>query len=159
MLSLVGGELSETGLSFSWFHWGCVKFSNTSLLKQKGSAFVARSKGVGSKFEVQRSCCAARSATMKVISPRVERRRIFFQVSTFSYRLQNKAFFQRCITFQPRSPTLPTLQEEEEGDVLNVLKTLDPNKACGADEIGLKLLRMVAPGICRGLTPLFLTQV
>ena len=37
---------------------------------------------------------------------------------------------------------------------MKVLKTLDPNKACGADEIGLKLLRMVAPGICRGLTSL-----
>ena len=46
-------------------------------------------------------------------------------------------------------------KEIEEGDVLKVLKTLDPNKACGADEIGLKLLRMVAPGICQSLTSLF----
>ena len=36
-----------------------------------------------------------------------------------------------------------------------MLKTLDPNKACGADEIGSKLLRMVAPGICQSLTSLF----
>ena len=46
-------------------------------------------------------------------------------------------------------------KEIEEGDVLKVFKILDPNKACGADEIGSKLLRMVAPGICQSLTSLF----
>ena len=46
-------------------------------------------------------------------------------------------------------------KEIEEGDVLKVLKTLDPNKAYGADEIRSKLIRMVAPGICQSLTSLF----
>ena len=46
-------------------------------------------------------------------------------------------------------------KEVDEGDVLKVLKILDPNKACGADEIGSKLLRMVAPGICQSLASLF----
>ena len=47
-------------------------------------------------------------------------------------------------------------KEVEEGDVLKVLKTLDLNKACGADDIGSKLLWMVAPGICQSLiTSLF----
>ena len=39
--------------------------------------------------------------------------------------------------------------------MLKVLKTLDPNKACGANEIESKLLRIVAPGICQSLTSLF----
>ena len=46
-------------------------------------------------------------------------------------------------------------QTIEERDVLKMLKSLDPNKACGVDGIGAKLLRMVAPGICRSLTSLF----
>ena len=33
----------------------------------------------------------------------------------------------------------------EEGDTLKVLMSLDPNKACGADGISAKLLKMVAP--------------
>ena len=40
-------------------------------------------------------------------------------------------------------------------EVLELLKGLDPNKACGADGIGAKLLTMVAPGICSSLTSLF----
>ena len=43
----------------------------------------------------------------------------------------------------------------KEEDVLKLLKRLDPNKAVGADGIGGKLLRMVAPGICRSLTSLY----
>ena len=39
--------------------------------------------------------------------------------------------------------------------MLKVLKTLEPNKACGAGEIGLKLLWMVAPGIRQSLASLF----
>ena len=46
-------------------------------------------------------------------------------------------------------------KEVEEGDVLKVLKTLYLNKACGADDIGSKLLQMVAFGICQSLTSLF----
>ena len=57
--------------------------------------------GVGSKFEVQRLCCATQSAAKKAAAN-------FLKVSTF--RLQNKAVFQRCITFQPRSQTLVTLK-------------------------------------------------
>ena len=39
--------------------------------------------------------------------------------------------------------------------LIELLKSLDPNKAYGADGIGVKLLRMVAPGICSSLTSLF----
>ena len=46
-------------------------------------------------------------------------------------------------------------EEVKEEDVLELLKGLDPNKACGADGIGAKLLTMVAPGICSSLTSLF----
>ena len=43
-------------------------------------------------------------------------------------------------------------EEVKKEDVLELLKGLDPNKAYGADGIGVKLLRMVAPGICSSLT-------
>ena len=47
----------------------------------------------------------------------------------------------------------------KESDVLKVLRSLDPNKACGADGISAKLLKMVAPGISQGLTCLFNTSL
>ena len=45
-------------------------------------------------------------------------------------------------------------EEVKEEDVLELLKGLDPNKACGADGIGAKLLRKVAPDICSSLRSL-----
>ena len=49
--------------------------------------------GVGSKFEVERPCCAARSAAKKMESNFAALRAAanFFKVCTFT--LQNKAFF------------------------------------------------------------------
>lgn len=47
----------------------------------------------------------------------------------------------------------------KEEDVLELLKGLDPNKACGADVIRVKLLRVVGPGICSSLTSLCLIRV
>ena len=43
-------------------------------------------------------------------------------------------------------------EEVKEENVLELLKGLDPNKACGVDGFGAKLLRIVAPG---SLTSLF----
>ena len=53
--------------------------------------------GVGSKFEVQRPCCVARSAAkrMEIYFAARSAAANFLKMCTF--RLQNKAIFQRCI--------------------------------------------------------------
>ena len=45
----------------------------------------------------------------------------------------------------------------EEEDVLNLLKWVDINKASGVDQIGARVLRMIAEGISHSLTSLFNT--
>ena len=48
-----------------------------------------------------------------------------------------------------------SFRQIEESEVLKTLLRLNPNKASGVDGISSKLLRMVAPGICYGVTKLF----
>ena len=63
-----------------------------------------------------------------------------------------------CLDYQEKTAAVKTqlkFRPVDEGEVLNILKWLDPNKACRVDRISAKLLRMVAPGICRSLAHLF----
>ena len=48
-----------------------------------------------------------------------------------------------------------SFRQIEESEILKTLLRLNPNKASGVDGISSKLLRMVAPGICYGVTKLF----
>ena len=63
--------------------------------------------GLGSKFEVQRQCCATQTAARKMESnfAACSAAANFFKVCTFRF-----AFYQWCIIFQPCSQTFPTLQ-------------------------------------------------
>ena len=68
-------------------------------------------------------------------------------------RLDNAAFVNMTSPF-PSLPMMPPIKVTVPG-VLNLLKGLNPNKACGPDNIGPRLLRDLSEQIASSLTTIF----